>query len=290
MDKYPFHVAKLDSIDQGLDILYRFHKSNFSPDEIRDFATQINYTKKIYGFLKGHIDLGEKMPNENFMRWILSEDGNYGGGGKITAKVVERFQPIVKDAMQMVLKDIVRRSFAALDKEVSYPTAAAAKDDSPASGTENSSSDADISGDKKTDERTAKVVTTANEMKLFEIAKGIFQGSRFARAEIFDANIRKNVPIEIGCKDTTGYFGIYLNKSSYWVMRAVVESKNPWIGFNVTASEAEGLLPPGIQRMPTHPYAEFRVGISSVEDLSMLAPLLENAIKKTIDDRKKDST
>lgn len=205
MDKYPFHVARLDSIDQGLDILYKFHKSNFSPDEIRDFATQINYTKKIYGFLKGHIDLGEKMPNENFMRWILSEDGNYGGGGKITAKVVERFQPIVKDAMQMVLKDIVRRSFAALDKEVSYPTAALAKDDSSVAVSENVPGDVEVPADKKADERAAKVVTTANEIRLFEIAKGIFQGSRFSRAEIFDANIRKSVPVEIGCKDTTGY-------------------------------------------------------------------------------------
>lgn len=289
MDKYPFHVARLDSIDQGLDILYKFHKSNFSPDEIRDFATQINYTKKIYGFLKGHIDLGEKMPNENFMRWILSEDGNYGGGGKITAKVVERFQPIVKDAMQMVLKDIVRRSFAALDKEVSYPTAALAKDDSSVAVSENVPGDVEVPADKKADERAAKVVTTANEIRLFEIAKGIFQGSRFSRAEIFDANIRKSVPVEIGCKDTTGYFGVYLNKSSYWIMRAVVESKNPWIGFNVTASDIECLLPPGVQRMSSHPYAEFRVAISSVEELSVLAPLLESAIKKTIEDRKKDS-
>lgn len=289
MDKYPFHVAKLDAIDQGLDILYRFHKNQFSPDEIRDFATQINYTKKIYGFLKNHIDLGEKLPNESFMRWILSEEGNYGGGGKVTARVVERFQPIVKDAMQMVLKDIVRRSFAALDKEVSYPTESTDKDDGvnqpKAVG---AGVDSDRSQDKRSDERSSKVVTTDNELRLFEIAKRIFLGSSLSRAEIFDANVRKHVPIEIGYKDTTGYFGIYLNKSAYWIIRAAVESKNPWIGFNVNPSDGEALLPAGMSRMTAHPYAEFRVAISSVEDLSGLAPLIEMAVKKTIEDRKKD--
>lgn len=293
MDKYPFHVVKLDALDQGLNILYRFHKSQFSPDEIRDFATQINYTKKIYSFLKKHIDLGEGVPDESFMRWILSEDGNYGGGGKVTARVVERFQPIVKDAMQMVLRDIVRRSVAALDKEVSYPTAPVEREDLLAENVaSNKKSDPDgdglASADAKTEERASKIVTTDDELKLFELTKKIFMNSGFFGAEIFDANVRKNVPVEVGYRDTTGYFGIYFNKSSYWITRAVVESKNPWVGFNVKPEDGDKCLPKGFSRLPSHPYAEFRVAISSVEDISYLSSLLELAFKKTIDDRRKD--
>jgi len=44
MDQTPFYTVKLDSVDQGLEILARFNKSIFSsPVAIRDFATELNY-------------------------------------------------------------------------------------------------------------------------------------------------------------------------------------------------------------------------------------------------------
>lgn len=297
MDEVPFHTAKLDGIEQGLEILGKFHKTQFSPDEIRDFATQINYTKKISGFLRKHIDLGERMPNESFVRWILSEDGNYVGG-KVTAKVFERFQPIVKDALQMVLRDVVRRSVAALDKEVSYPTVSSQDKENAlreeisvkkGDGDDPRKSAAGSAGD-ASDDKGSKIITTEAELNLFAMVKDIFDKSKFNGSEIFDANVRKNVPVEVGYRDTTGYFGIYFNKSSYWVMRAVVESRNPWIGFNVKPEDGEKIIPPGVTKLSPHPYSEFRVGISSVDDVKLLVGLVHLAFQKTIDDRRKEGT
>jgi hypothetical protein len=84
MDARPFHIVKLDAVDQGLDILGRFHKSVFSPDAIRDFATQLNYTAKISQFLRRELDLGEREPSDTFVRWVLGEERSYTG--RLTAK------------------------------------------------------------------------------------------------------------------------------------------------------------------------------------------------------------
>lgn len=274
-------------VDQGLEILARFHKSVFSPDAIREFATRLNYTAKIAQFLRNELDLREKDPSEAFVRWVLGGEGSFTG--RVTANVVERFQSIIKDALQIVLRDIVRRSVAALDKEV---TSAAVP--TPAAGPETASSapppsEPDQLQETMTlDDERSRVMTTENELQLFALIKAIFDGSEFAGAEFFDRRTKKSVPLEISYKDTTGYFCVYFNRPSSWIVRSVVEARSPWIGFNLDPVEGEKLIPAECSRMPIHPHAEFRVALPNVSVVSALRPLVTAAFRKTLEDRRKD--
>ena len=94
------------------------------------------------------------------------------------------------------------------------------------------------------------------------------------------------MPIQLAYKDTTGYFGIYLNKPSWWALRIVIEARTPWIGFNVSPETGMRLLPPAFSRLDPSPWAEFRIGVNGPEDLRACSELVIAAIQKTIDDRR----
>ena len=112
MDDQPFHIARLDAPDQGLDVVARFAKSVFSPEAIRDYATELRYTAQIASFLRLELDLKDREPSEYFIRWALKSEGMYHG--VVNANVVERFRPITKDALTRVVREIVRRSISAM--------------------------------------------------------------------------------------------------------------------------------------------------------------------------------
>lgn len=101
MDSQPFHIARVDTVDQGLDVVARFAKAVFSPEAIRDYATELRYTTQIAAFLRAEIDLKEKEPSEYFVRWILKSDKMYDGG-VVNGNVVERFKPIVKAGLPKI--------------------------------------------------------------------------------------------------------------------------------------------------------------------------------------------
>ena len=63
MDMQPFHIVRLDGADQGLDVLARFAKSVFSPESIRDYATELRYTAKIASFLRNELDIKYRDPS-----------------------------------------------------------------------------------------------------------------------------------------------------------------------------------------------------------------------------------
>jgi hypothetical protein len=284
LDPAPFFVIKLDAIDQGLEVLARFHKSVFSPEAIREYATELNYTAKMVDFLRRELDLRERDPSEEFIRWILGSERMYSS--RITANVVERFCPIGKTALQIVLRDIVRRSVAALDKEVTAPSrsvldAAVEAAIEPMPSSENG----DTSDDGK-DGPKQRIVTTERELDCFAEVKALFDISALAKGTILDVSTRKEVPIQLSYKDTTGYFGIYLNKPSWWALRINIECRSPWVGFNIDPAVGCTLLPPSCTRLAPNPYAEFRVAISSPQDLNALSRLIHSSFQKIVDDRR----
>ncbi len=285
MDQSPFYVLNLDALDAGLEVLARFHKSVLSPEAIRDYATELNYTAKMVQFLRGELDLRDREPSENLVRWILAGERMYDG--RVTGNVVDRFCPIVRSALQIILRDIVRRSVAALDKEVAAP---ARIQDSVSAATEQ----ADLARDTNLteviapiqDPQKAGVETTERELECFAVVKEMFEHVPLHDATIFDASAKKEVPVKLAYKDTTGYFGIYLNKPSWWAMRIVIEARSPWIGFNVNPERGAQLLPISFKRMEPSPWAEFRVGINSTADIRALNELVIAALQETIDARR----
>jgi hypothetical protein len=190
--------------------------------------------------------------------------------------------------LQIVLCDIVRRSVAALDKEVTSPTASALAA-SPADGAPKPvvpvAEEPPVDALGLTEDRS-RIVTTERELQLFAAVKAIFESSEFATAEFFDRRTRRNVPLEIAYKDTTGYLCIYFNRPSSWIVRAVIEARTPWLGLNVSPEEGERLLGDGVQRLSPHPHAEFRVAFPHFEVLSSLNRMVLAAFRKTLEDRR----
>lgn len=280
MDAQPFHIAKLDSADQGLDVIARFAKPVFSAEAIRDYATELRYTAQMAAFLRQELDLKDKEPGDNFVRWILKADHMYGG--IVNANVVERFRPIVKDALTRVVREIVRRSISAMEMEAAQrgsvstpPVSLSETNPSPAAPPEPAAEGVCRSA----------IETTERELRIFGFAKEQFEQSTLVSAMIYDSAIRKEVPVNLSYKDTTGYFSIFFNKPSWWVMRLSIEGRKNWIGFNVDEAVGTPLVPAGFTRLEPCPYADFRVQITTPEDIEKLPALISAALAKTIQDR-----
>ncbi len=284
MDPAPFHVTKLDALDQGLEVMLRFSKPSFCANAIRDYATELLYTASISDFLRNEIDLRDREPSESFIRWILKSENGKIYDGVVNQNVVERFKPIVKNGLTKVIREIVRRSVNAMDVEAAtaleMPISAVMEKDKEK--TENAQTE-------ETDTENTRIHTTENELKLFEIAKTMFMKSGLDNKLIYDAGARKEVPIELGYKDTTGYFGIFMNKSSWWVIRANIEArKQPWIGFNIERSIFLQNIPQGMEVLDAHPFAECRLLILSPDDLMKCESLFIKTIEFLLQEKRKN--
>ena len=301
MDSAPFHIADVESVDLGLEVLAKFHRSRFSPSGIRDYASDLIFTSALEAFLKQELDLGRREPSDELVRWVLGSTSVYDG--RLVASAIDRFRPLVKLGLQRVLRDIVRRSVYALDQGVAAdePAATANQDDAVEMTTNDSSSDVSIDGASQADqehaqanqEQTAKrrssaVNTTEDELEAYAILLGHFQRSTLANAMLVDPTTRKESAVEFLYKDTTGYFGIYINKPSWWIARLNLDAKQPWIGVNLSEEAVDGLAPDHLERMPATAFADVRFAISGPADLHALAPLLHKAAEELIAARQPD--
>lgn len=281
LDATPFFVVRLDGVDLGLEVLSRFHKSAFSPSAIREYATELNYTTRVTAHLRQELDLRNREPSEALVRWVLGIDGMYDG--RVTAGVVDRFRPIVKNALQVVLRDVVRRSVAALDEGVT----AAEPVDAPVSAAPAPSPTppTPAAATVEAGEASRGIVTTEAELAAFAILRDQFASSAIASSKIYDATAKKDVAIEIAHKDTTGYFGVYFNKPAWWFARVQMDSKQPWIAFNIDAASAPALLPPGFSLLPPSAFAEVRIAIKGADDLHALNRIAFAAMVRTLEER-----
>lgn len=278
MDAKPFHVVKLEAVDQGLDVMARFAKPVFSPDAIRDYATDLKYTANMAAFLRDELDLKEREPSDYIIRWILKSDHMYDG--IVNGNVVERFRPIAKAALTRVVREIVRRSISAMDVEAANSTSQALVVASSEANPEEEMDGTDV--EQGQNDLSRPIITTERELKAFEILKAIFDASVFKNGLIYDASLRKEVPVEISYKDTTGYFGVYLNKPAWWIARIVTEAKKPWIGLALDREYVLANLPEGMTMLEPGAFAEARLSLSGPEDIQRLRGLILEAIRRQI--------
>ena len=115
----------------------------------------------------------------------------------------------------------------------------------------------------------------------------MFDNSIYSEKQIFNPSRKQDVPIEIGYKDTTIYFGIYFNKPSWWNMRICLDGKTKWVGFDIDPEIGKSLLPEGFELLHPISLAEFRVRINYPKDLMTLGDLVHACFDKTIQDREK---
>jgi len=114
------------------------------------------------------------------------------------------------------------------------------------------------------------VVTSDRELRAFEVISIILSGEGRLQRTVFDSSTRKDIPVELAYKDTTAYFGVYFNKTSWWFMRLFVEGRQPWVGFNLAPEELRRFLPPGTEIIEHHAFADSGVRVTTPEDLLSL--------------------
>lgn len=288
MDAQPFHIARLDAADQGIDVIVRFCKQVFSPEAIRDYATELLYTAQMAAFLRQELDLKDREPSEYFLRWVLKAEQMYAG--VVNANVLDRFRPIAKDALTRVIREIVRRSINAMEQEaaqpVTVPAAQLQQTEAPAPKISPPFKAAEPLSEQEAGEADRPgIETTERELRAFEIVKGQFERSALVATQVYDSVVGKDTALSLYYKDTTGYFAICFNKPSWWIMRLSIEGRKNWVGFNVDEAVGTSLIPEGMTRLDPSPFASFRVQITSPEDIDSLHRLTYAAFEKTIRDR-----
>lgn len=254
MDKEPFfsfNVLEYDS--KEIENLKFFHRDHFDAAVISRQAEEMVYVKGMTHLVGNLL----RSPSEEFVRFLVTELGkvalSYEVQGRITNKVLEKFEPIVKKSIQSSLLELMTRS---LSQEM-----AQAVEISKASKTLPETEDTEELPEQELE--GSKIITTEEEFKAFEKIKAIVETST-------------NFKLEVKYKDTISYFGLNLGKTTWWFLRLYLSSQKKSVVTRIFIDEAQSLAPDfEVQDLASSlGDATSKVIISDVNDLDNLAPLI----------------
>lgn len=197
MDENPFlEVNMLELKDIQLPELKKFHKENFSVENIMDTASELKYMGLIRGVLREIFT----NPSDDFIRFILG-CGVYDGVK--TQNVLDRYAPIVKKSITTYINELVNeRIQSALNKEDVKGSVVEVEADPEDEIEEVASNNA--------------VITTEEELEAFYIVKAILRNS-------VDST-------RISYKDTQTYFSVNIDgKVTRWVCRIYLKENIKYI-------------------------------------------------------------
>ena len=181
-----FEFDVLAFTERDAETLDAFAKTKFDPAMVRNRAEDIIYTGKVTHYVNELL----RNPSESFTRFLLGEIDITTG--KLTAKRVEKFVPIVRKAIQSTLLDMATRSIKletndappAPPPPVIQPVAVAA---APV-------------GLNFPHEQARGIITTQEELDAFEMIRRICGDSPFAEK------------YPVGYRDAANYFGVNIGK------------------------------------------------------------------------------
>lgn len=187
MDSKPFLELDLSNLkESAVNELKRFQKSLFDVDQIIDSASELKYLREI----KYRFEIELKEPKDDFIRYFASK----AYSGKLTSKVLDLFNGIVKKAIAQVFNEAINeRLKLAISKEKEQQSA----------------EEKEIEEIEK--EKESKIVTTQEEIEGYHIIKSII------RKEV-DASLIKY-------KDLQQYFLVYFEKVTQPICRLYFTSK-----------------------------------------------------------------
>ena len=193
MDKAPFLEINLLNIkDYQLAELQKFTKENFDKTAIFDIAADLKYMNQIREIVKDEIS----NPSDDLVRLLLNRDIYIGVK---TQSVVERYQPLVKRAINLVITEMINDRLK-----------------SAISSSETDAEDISNSDSIETAESVSKIVTTPEELSCFYIVKSIL------RTKIDSCSITYS--------DKETYFAINLdNKTTKWICRIYIKDRAQYI-------------------------------------------------------------
>lgn len=186
MDAKPFYTLDLEDLnEQSIQYLDSFIKDKLDIDNILANANDLKYI----GLIKNAFKELLNSPTDDFIRLLLNM-GVYDGIKN--QKVVDKFKPITKKAMNQTINEKLSSKF----KETLSETDTEIESESVVE---------DIDED--------KIITTLDELNAFAIVKSI---------------LRKHVDVKrIAYKDTESYFGVLLDGNTRkWIIRINLNSKN----------------------------------------------------------------
>lgn len=245
MDAAPFFEFNILSFsDRDAENLRTFTKDGFNPSAVQTCAEEIIYADRLSLLVNEIL----RNPSENFVRFLLGELDLVSG--RVTAKVVERFTPIVRRSVQTTILDMMTRS---LQQEISSPATPAPASIAPAS--------TPSAPEPQPESRSAQVVTTADELELFDIVSKVCAESSSKQS--------------IAHKDTASYFGINLGgKVSQWFIRAFFNGPKKSLVTRVALDQAQ-LLARGFEvEAAPDGVGVSRVYVQSAKDAEKLRALV----------------
>lgn len=263
-----FDILKFSENDA--DVLETFSRARYDAQTIRDQVEEIIYTNKIIA----HIGEILRNPSESFTRFVLSEL-DLVSGKKLTAKLIEKFVPTVRRAVQASLLDMATRSIR--EHVVDADTSNAGPTGTETAGVPGPKAAFANTGPIVTEATpvpvpkatSAPIITTPEELEAFEIVKGICADSPMsARGPVVH-------------RDTANWFTISAISPRKWFARLFFNQKKKSIVTKVPQAQA-ALLAPGFE---VEVFQECsRVYIASPKDIHRLRPLIllayEDEIKR----------
>lgn len=207
MDEKPFLTINFEKLDQNkVKTLFGFHHDTFQPETLRLLAEENTY---LSAFTKT-ISRSLKEVDPDFVRYVASHSNT---GRQLTQKFIESVTPLVKQAIQKAVSEMVVSGLSSPNQQTETATE---KAESDTDTNENSDKVLDI-----VDPNNSKIVTTINEQNLFNMVT-VLLGSE----------------ADIESKDTESYFSIlYQGKSNRWLLRYFGDKQKPYITVPLELSE-----------------------------------------------------
>lgn len=243
-DKPFFEFDVLDFSERDAETLEAFTKTKFDPTTVRSRAEDIIYTGKLTAYVNELL----RNPSDAFTRFILGEIEITTG--KLTAKRIEKFVPIVKKAIQSTLLDMATRSIKLGSDEAPAPSP-------PAPPPAPVSAPTGVTPD-----LPRAIVTTAEELEAFEVIRRLCADSSFAEKH------------PVNYKDAVNYFGVNIGGPKKWFLRLFLDGKRKALVSKVPYDRA-AMLAPGFEvEVAPDVLGKSRVYINGNKDLDRLRPLI----------------
>lgn len=253
MDDTPFFEFNvLEFTERDVDNLSRYTSDAFSVEAVQGHAEELIFIAKVTPLIETIL----RSPPESFIRYLLDEAQIVST--RVTAKVVEKFQPIVKKATQTALLEIMAKG---IRQEISPPTppppiVTTSPDLSPVPPSAESSEN--------------RVVTTEEELAIFERVTKACAGST-AKA-----------PVQY--KDTVAYFGVNIHgKVTRWFLRVFTNGEKKSVVLRLPFDKI-GPLAAGFQveKVPETSGGTGRVYFAAAEDFDKFAGLVVAAYEHEV--------
>ncbi len=235
MDEKPWMDFDLRTIKPAeIDALKRFRKTDFAADQVVSLAERMTYYNVLVNFVSAQL----RDPSEAFVRFVAGEIPTIG---RVTAKVVERISPILREAIQAAIVDHVAKSF---NRE---PEPAPPPQNTPVV-------------DAQSQDSRDGIVTTAEELEGWALITKIVK-------EVYPDAV-------VAYRDSKSYFTVIQKNIRKWFVRLGVEKPPFWVAFRHVKLEDVKKLCPHADAADGGQHGDSKVMIRSVVDLGKLKPLI----------------